>query len=260
MPKLLFFDIDNTILDEKTQTIPVEVRQALKQAKQNGHFLFINTGRTKAALNQQMTGLGMDGYVCGCGGYLEFQGKILKTTTLPLVLCEKIKHLLKACQLSGVLEGTEATYFDKDNRNPIVAEYQQRLAKDQLVISDWDQDPLHFDKLTVFLNPESDFETFYQALKEDLHFIKRGPIFYELMPHHISKASGIAYFLDYFNLSIEDAYAFGDSTNDLAMLQYVKHSIGMQNSDPEVLACVEYITDTVDHDGIRKALVHYGLI
>ena len=41
MPKLLFFDIDNTILDEKTQTIPVEVRQALKQAKQNGHFLFI---------------------------------------------------------------------------------------------------------------------------------------------------------------------------------------------------------------------------
>ena len=38
MPKLLFFDIDNTILDEKTQTIPVEVRQALKQAKQNGQL------------------------------------------------------------------------------------------------------------------------------------------------------------------------------------------------------------------------------
>lgn len=260
MPKLLFFDIDNTILDEKTQTIPKEVRDALNQAKQNGHFLFINTGRTKAALNSQMTSLGMDGYVCGCGGYLEFQGKILKKTPLSRPLCMKIKNLLNQCHLSAVLEGTEATYFDKKNENVIVQEYQQRLQKDHLTIKNWDDPDLQFDKLTVFLNPESDFNTFKEQLQENLHFIKRSEIFYELIPKHISKATGIAYFIDYFNLSILDAYAFGDSTNDLAMLNYVKHSIGMKNGDPEVLDCVEYITDTVDNNGIRKALIHYGLI
>lgn len=260
MPKLLFFDIDNTILDEKTQTIPKEVHEALNQAKQNGHFLFINTGRTKAALNSQMTSLGMDGYVCGCGGYLEFQGKVLQKTPLSPALCMKIRTLLNQCHLSSVLEGTNATYFDDNNVNKMVQAYKQRLQEDHLTIKNWDDPNLQFDKLTVFLNPESDFETFKSQLQDDLHFIKRSDVFYELTPKHISKATGIAYFIDYFHLSILDAYAFGDSTNDLAMLNYVKHSVGMKNGDPEVLEIVEYITDTVDHDGIRKALIHYGLI
>ena len=46
----LFFDIDGTILSEKTKEIPASAIEALKAAKKKGHLLFINTGRTMCSI------------------------------------------------------------------------------------------------------------------------------------------------------------------------------------------------------------------
>ena len=43
---VLFFDIDGTLLSEKTGKIPESAVQALHEARRRGHMLFINTGRT----------------------------------------------------------------------------------------------------------------------------------------------------------------------------------------------------------------------
>ena len=48
--------------------------------------------------------------------------------------------------------------------------------------------------------------------------------------------------------------------NDMEMLQYVPHAVGMGNAVPEVLQIVEYQTTDVLQDGIANALKHYGLI
>lgn len=44
--KLLFFDIDKTLLTPYPWTVPDSAKQALKEARYNGHLLFINSGRT----------------------------------------------------------------------------------------------------------------------------------------------------------------------------------------------------------------------
>ena len=66
--------------------------------------------------------------------------------------------------------------------------------------------------------------------------------------------------MDHFGASLSDCYAFGDSINDMEMLQYVPHSVGMGNAVPEVLEVVEYVTTDVTEDGIANALKHYHLI
>ena len=48
--KLLFFDIDGTLLTAYPWTIPDSTQQALKAARKNGHLLFINSGRTYTML------------------------------------------------------------------------------------------------------------------------------------------------------------------------------------------------------------------
>ncbi|MBR3841500.1 MAG: HAD hydrolase family protein, partial [Erysipelotrichales bacterium] len=55
-------------------------------------------------------------------------------------------------------------------------------------------------------------------------------------------------------------YVFGDSTNDLPMLEHVKHSVLMGNGNPTLKDKVEYITTLSSVDGIENALKHYGLI
>ena len=64
---VLFFDIDGTLLSEKTGKIPESAVQALHEAQRRGHMLFINTGRTKCSVPDEIRRYPFDGFLCGCG-------------------------------------------------------------------------------------------------------------------------------------------------------------------------------------------------
>ena len=67
--------------------------------------------------------------------------------------------------------------------------------------------------------------------------------------------------LDYYRLPKSNAYAFGDSNNDLAMLSYLPNSIAMGNAYPPSLKeHVSYVTAASSADGIKLALAHFGFI
>ena len=52
--KILFFDIDETLLSHRTLGVPESAKRAIKKAKENGHLLFINTGRTISVVNREI--------------------------------------------------------------------------------------------------------------------------------------------------------------------------------------------------------------
>lgn len=61
-------------------------------------------------------------------------------------------------------------------------------------------------------------------------------------------------------LSMDQIYVFGDSSNDLSMFEYAKHTVAMGEHDPVLEPYTEYITDAVEQDGIEKAMEYYRLI
>ncbi len=75
--KVLFFDIDGTLVDNSygVHKVPEGVKRELKRIQNDGHKLFICSGRPKAMINQQFLDLGFDGYVLYNGGYIEIDGK-----------------------------------------------------------------------------------------------------------------------------------------------------------------------------------------
>jgi Cof subfamily protein (haloacid dehalogenase superfamily) len=75
-----------------------------------------------------------------------------------------------------------------------------------------------------------------------------------------SKAKGIDRLCEYFDIDKKDTYAFGDSLNDIEMLKMVNVGVAMGNAQDEAKAVADYITDKIDEDGIKNALVHFGLI
>ena len=60
-------------------------------------------------------------------------------------------------------------------------------------------------------------------------------------------------------MAYEDTYGFGDSGNDIAMLEEVGTGIVMGDS-PEELKQKYFTTDSIYSDGIEKALIKLGLI
>lgn len=92
--KLLFFDIDKTLLTPYPWAVPASARIALKKAHDNGHLLFVNSGRTYAMIPEIIRKIGFDGYVCGCGSQIYMNGELLFSSSIPnsQALSSWIKH------------------------------------------------------------------------------------------------------------------------------------------------------------------------
>ncbi|MDL2209124.1 HAD-IIB family hydrolase, partial [Parabacteroides sp. OttesenSCG-928-O15] len=86
------------------------------------------------------------------------------------------------------------------------------------------------------------------------------PLFSDVVPRGSSKAVGIDKILEHFGIALEETMAFGDGGNDVEMLQHVPLGIAMGNADEGVKAMADYVTDTVDNDGVLKALKHFGVL
>ena len=54
--------------------------------------------------------------------------------------------------------------------------------------------------------------------------------------------------------------AFGDGGNDIAMLQHAGVGVAMGNAMDEVKKAADFVTTSVDEDGIVNALRHFGLL
>jgi len=88
----------------------------------------------------------------------------------------------------------------------------------------------------------------------------RNGISTDISQEGIAKGTGIEKICEYFDIPKENTYAFGDNTNDYDMIKRAGHGIIMGNHASELEDVAEFITDTVENEGIYKALVKYGLI
>lgn len=257
---ILFFDIDGTILSEKTNEISEDTKNAMQKAREHGHLLFINTGRTKAELDTRILSVPVDGFVCGCGTYIEYQKELLLQAELLKDLQTEIRSDINLCHLDVCYEGLEHVYLDRTSKNPIIKNLLINMTAHNLPLRDSSDNDINFTKFTIWTNKESNYEYFYNKYHSLFTFIDRGNQFYEVVPANYSKATGIDFLLKHFSIPLQNAYAFGDSMNDLPMLLFVPNSVAMGNASDEIKKQVSYITKDVDDFGISHALKHFGLL
>jgi Cof subfamily protein (haloacid dehalogenase superfamily) len=86
------------------------------------------------------------------------------------------------------------------------------------------------------------------------------PAFVDITAKGNTKQNGIDQFIKHFGFKLEETMAFGDGGNDIGMLRHAGIGIAMGNAKDDVKAVADYVTDTVDEDGIYKAMKHFGII
>lgn len=258
--QILFFDIDGTLIDEKKDVIPESAKQALRQAKKNGHLLFICSGRCKAIIPEEVLNLGFDGMVGGCGTYIEYEGEELFHHQIPSGLQKEMIADLFDCHIDGVLEGRDCSAFRHDYWMPVVknifVENGSFKAKTQCF---WEEE-FTFDKMALWFDESSDMEKFRGKYSGQFEFIRRDPTFYEVVPRGISKASGMRFVCDRLGIGQTHTVAFGDSANDVSMLQCAHTSVAMGGGNPVLFDLVDYVTSPVMEDGIARAMEYLKLI
>ncbi|MCR5791762.1 MAG: Cof-type HAD-IIB family hydrolase [Lachnospiraceae bacterium] len=258
-PKMIFFDIDGTLLSEKTGKIPDSAIEAIRIARENGHFIFINTGRCYSFLPKEILELDVDGYVCGCGTNVFCHGEELLHISRTMDFARSLRKDMKAWNIETIYEGKYTAYME-DLEELRFPDFRYFRTQKEFKVASVEQMEYPIDKMYVCTDETSDFASFEKKYKDVFEIIDRENRHYEIIPLGYSKSTGIQLLMDKFCVDLEDTISVGDSNNDLAMLEYTGVSIAMGNSSPQILNRVDYVTSDVDEDGIYQALKHYALI
>ena len=168
---------------------------------------------------------------------------------------------MRKCRVTPVYEHSEGYFFD--DKAPIadgLKEFMEVFVDSGIDISGRVEDnDFGFDKFVIWTTQDSDMELFRREIGKNFSIIDRGGGFYENVPLGYSKATGIEMVLKKLGISIDNAYAIGDSANDLPMLEAVPNSIAMGGAE-NIYPYVSYITSPIEEDGIKNALFHFDLI
>ena len=275
--KVLFFDIDGTLLDHNGR-MPLSAGEALKQAKANGHRLILCSGRSKCAVRQLMDRFGFDGCVCSAGAYVEYRKKIVN---IELLTTQQRNRLI------DFFEGSEAVYGLQCCEymacpSELYDTYEENFApKEEILLGQNEEEKfddigktfIFVDDIRAVQNVEKAF--YYGA---NVGVIEAGRILGaefdvrlasynmpdenngEISLSGITKSYGMQKMLDFLHVDRKDTIAFGDGDNDLEMLQFVENGVAMGNAVDDLKAVADYVTDSVDQDGIYKAMKELGLI
>lgn len=253
--KLIFFDIDGTLIDEKTHKIPDSAVEAIRQARANGHICMVNTGRSWSLVGNWLPKLvAFDGYLCGCGTHVFYRGKELLHKTFDVQTAEKIIAGLEKYRIDAILEGSENNFHNHLEKMHTKVFYDYMYGMRDQGFGFYEDACGHFDKFYCFSETPDRIRGFREEFDELLEFVDREKGFYEIMPKGFTKATAIDFMAEYLKIPMEATVAIGDSNNDLPMLERAHISIGMGNSRPAVLQMADYITTDVDKDGILNAL------
>lgn len=255
--KLLFFDIDGTLITEdERHYFPESARYAIKKAKELGHLAFINTGRVFSNIEENIKDAGFDGYVCGCGTNIIYHGKELFHNELEQELCRKTAYKCRELGFYGLFEHRDKTCIDihmsgNELYRNMIEYFSQNGRK---IITEIEDIEFLFDKFSAWYDNKDNVLQMKLFLEPWFDYIDREGSFCEIVPKGFSKATGIKFLLDYFDLPLENAYAFGDGNNDASMLLYVENSVIMEKGPEDLKRRVKYVTQNVEQDGIYNAM------
>lgn len=259
--KLFFFDIDGTIRADETGYIPESTVYSIKKLRENGHKVFINTGRTASNVGEDIRSIGFDGYVFGCGTEVFLGEKRIYRKSFDPSLCMKLAEDIRLCGASPVYERSDILLTDRKTR--VIPEMQELLTQCIMggaVVADINSvSDTSYDKFVVWYDERTDMERFFRLIEKKFDYIDRGYGFAEMIPSECSKADGMKKILYELGAAAEDTVAFGDSLNDAEMLEFAGTGIAMGGAK-SLYSYADYITKELNEDGIAWALNENGWI
>ena len=266
--KLLLFDVDGTLVSYDG-IVPKSCVHAIKQARENGHYVFVVTGRTRNRAT--VGGIEVDGMICGNGAYIESQGTVLQDYKLSNQQIIEITDYLEEHHISYFMEGNDGMYGSKYFETDAIPAFKKYGKPNPDIREIYPMmtfpDSMHQENITkvnYILNSYQDYIDFKNRFSH-LKCLTWGgqgeeALFGDCALPGIDKAKSIEKLVQYLNIDKENIYAFGDAEVDIPMFQMAGTSICVGSGRQDAKDAADYITDDVVNDGIEKALKHFHVI
>ena len=271
--------------------VPPSALTACREARREGHILYICSGRPRAYISDEILSIGFDGIAGSGGAYIEtgntsgelpYRGKIIQNTAIS---AETVKSLIAYFNKQQYGFSLEKNNIILSNRNYLY--YWETILEHYVTVDTAEKLIKQINNLVK--NPLPEKIEFYEAsVYEEVNKImvtgKAGAfadvkgkfgrvceIFHgsipfcddecgEIGPPGVHKGLALKTVAEYHGISLADTIAFGDSDNDHRMIECAGTGIAMGNARDSLKEIADDITSTLEDDGIFKGFIKHGLI
>ena len=256
----LFFDIDGTLVSFQTHKIPSDTILALTQAKANGSRVYIATGRPPIIINN----LGpiehlIDGFITSNGALCFVGDEIVCCQPIPM---EDVMICVEDAKRKGysliVVGRKDVAVLDPTGD-------VNRIFHQMLAVREFDKAaPLEVVmkqeilQLTPFI--PSGYEPDLMARIPQCVSGRWHPEFTDITANGADKGKGILAMARHEGFDPSRTMAFGDGGNDSSMILQAGIGVAMGNAIDALKQQADYVTTSVDDDGILNALRHFRVI
>lgn len=272
--KAIFLDIDGTLTEPGSNDVPPSAVWAVQQARKEGHLVFLCTGRNYDMLKPLLVHE-FDGIVASSGGYIACGSKVIYDC--PMTETQKLTamEVLKKNGIFRTVECMDGSYTDEglkeflrvhasEGSNSEMLRWREQIEKSLNIrpMSEYRGEPAY--KIVIMSQTIGQMLKAKSELSSEFNFCiqegnKNGYINGEITTKEFDKGRALRRVCEWLDIPLEHTAAFGDSMNDLELLETAALSICMQNGSEELKKRADDICPSVKDDGIKQAFLKYHL-
>ena len=255
--KIIFFDIDDTLRNSKTGFIPSTIPTVFQQLREKGILTGIATGRGIFGVVPEIKALKPDFFVTLNGAYIEDKkGNVIYSNKIAR---DKVEEYIAWTKEVGIDYGLVGSHEAKlSRRTEMISQAIDPIYPDLEV------DPDFYQKEDIYqmwtFEDQGDDLTLPESLASTLRMVRWHEHSSDVVSISGSKAAGVAKVVDQLGLKPEIVMVFGDGLNDFELFDYAGISVAMGISHDKIKEKADYITKTLEEDGIFDALEGFGMV
>ena len=275
--KLIFLDIDGTLTAPGENTPPDSAVEAIEKARAKGHKVFLCTGRNPDMLRPLLK-YQFDGFISCGGGYVAVGEKYDEVLYDHPMTNEQRDLALKVLHDHGVfctIEAEGGSWGDENlgdflnsqgEGNSEIERWRKALSSNLGIkpMSEYDGSPIY--KVVIMCLDMSQLDEAKAALGNEFNFVLqeiKAPakcINGEIVNKEFNKGLGVKIICKRFDVPVSETVGFGDSMNDLEMIQTVGYSVCMANGSEKLKELADMVCPSVSDDGLSRAFAKLKLV
>ena len=261
--KLIAFDMDDTLL-RGDRTIGARTLAALHAAHEKGVRIVPATGRGRSTMWNYVEEMGCaDAAICTNGAQVyDGKGNVLAENPVPLAIAKRVARFAKEngwyvqgyndkdYYFDTLCEGTKVYAYHANHMGLEVGDLEAYMTQDPFKMLFVETDPERMALLKQQVQPLFG--------KELCIFISK-PFYLGLTAPSATKGAAVLALAERFGVMPGEVMTFGDSTNDISMIEAAGVGVVMGNAREEIKQYADLIAPGNDDEGVAQVIEKYVL-